>query len=158
MNCKVLFVLIFILVIVGTVWAFVKPQQSYESEVFSPNGVAIHGYDPVSFIDDSVKIKGIPALNYKWLGVDWYFSSETNLVKFKQSPEKYIPAYGGYCAFGVSRGYKASTEIDTWTLHEGKLYFNYNQRVKNSWMKGQQQYIQQADKNWLGIKNKNTKS
>lgn len=158
MNIKYLFILIFILVIVGTVWAFVRPQQSYQSEVFSPNGVAIHGYDVVSFFDDSVKMKGLQDFSYKWLGVDWYFSSVSNLNKFKQSPERYIPAYGGYCAYGVSRGYKASTEIDTWTLHEGKLYFNYNQRVKSSWLKNQLQYIQQADKNWIGIKNKNTKS
>jgi len=46
------------------------------------------------------------------------------LESFKKSPEKYAPQYGGYCANGADEGHKAPTQTDTWTIVNGKLYFN----------------------------------
>jgi hypothetical protein len=74
------------------------------------------------------------------------------LDSFKNSPEKFSPQYGGYCAYGMAEGHKAPTEADTWTLVDGKLYFNYNQQVKESWSKDIPTYIVQANQNWEQIK------
>jgi hypothetical protein len=67
-------------------------------------------------------------------------------------PEKYAPQYGGYCAYGTSEGHKAPTQAETWTIVNGKLYFNYNKQVKQMWMKDQAHRIEIADQKWPEVK------
>jgi YHS domain-containing protein len=138
-------------VFILTLMAHVRAQKA---EVYSPGGKAIKGYDPVAFFTDSKPVMGTDSLSYSWNGATWLFSSRQNLQRFKADPEKYAPQYGGYCAYGTSQGHKAPTEIDTWTILNDKLYFNYNQKVKQMWVKDQPGYIQKADKQWPELKNK----
>lgn len=123
------------------------------AEIFQKDGAAINGYDPVAFFSESKPVKGTSAFNYKWKDANWQFASKQNLDSFKASPEKYAPQYGGYCAYGTAKGHKAPTEIDTWTVLDGKLYFNYNQKVKTTWDKDRPNYIELANGNWGKIKN-----
>jgi hypothetical protein len=71
---------------------------------------------------------------------------------FAVDPEKYAPQYGGYCAYGTADGHKAPTETDTWTIDNNKLYFNYNQKVKELWNKDRPGLIKKADEQWPKIK------
>jgi YHS domain-containing protein len=125
-----------------------------KAAVFNTNGTAIHGYDAVAFFKAGKAEKGNTQFSYKWQDVNWQFASKENLEAFKVAPEKYAPQYGGYCAFGTADGYKAPTEIDTWTIAGDKLYFNYNKNVKVLWAKDQKNFIEKADKNWPEIKDK----
>jgi YHS domain-containing protein len=122
-------------------------------EVFQPNGKAIKGFDPVAFHTDKKPVVGNEAYSYKWKDAQWFFANQANLDSFKLAPEKYAPQYGGYCAFGTAEGHKAPTETDTWSVVDGKLYFNYNQDVKKMWSKDTKGYIEKADKNWPQIRN-----
>ena len=123
-----------------------------QSEIFAPGGKAINGYDPVAFFKASKAVKGADSLAYKYKDVTWLFSSQKNLAAFKEAPEKYVPQYGGYCAYGTAPGHKAPTQTDTWTVVNDKLYFNYNTKVNESWSKDQQNLIRTADQKWLGLK------
>jgi len=125
-----------------------------KSTVFIKNDAAINGYDAVAYFTESKPVKGNKQLSYRWMNADWYFSSRQNLDLFKASPDKYAPQYGGYCAYGCSRGYKASTEPDAWTIINNKLYLNYNTDVKETWLKDKANFIQKADKNWPSVKAK----
>jgi len=124
---------------------FVTAQKP---EVFSPDGVALRGYDVVAFFTERKPVKGFDSLQVKRNETIWYFSSKQNLDSFKADTARYIPQYGGYCAFGASRGYKAPTEIYTWTVIDNKLYFNYNAAVKQTWDKEPVMYIKLADEKW----------
>lgn len=121
-------------------------------EIFSPSGIAIGGYDVVSFFTDTKPVKGIEAYSTVWKESTWLFSSQQHLDSFKRSPEKYEPAYGGYCAYGTSRGYKAPAQADTWTILNDKLYFNYNLKVKEIWEKNRAAYIDSANSKWPVVK------
>ena len=125
-----------------------------KSAIFSSNGKAIRGYDPVSFFSESKAVPGSDTLTYSWQGATWLFSSQANRELFRTSPEKYAPQYGGYCAYGAADGHKAPTETDTWTILNNKLYFNYNKEVRQSWNKNRQALIEKADKQWPEIKDK----
>jgi YHS domain-containing protein len=125
-----------------------------KSAVFVHSGKAIRGYDPVAYFTEGKPVKGDVKLVYNWNKADWYFSSPKNLDLFKASPEKYAPQYGGYCAFGLSNGYKAPTDADAWTIENDKLYLNYNLQVRKEWNKGRQQRIKQADQNWPSVRDK----
>lgn len=125
-----------------------------KSAVYSKNGIALHGYDPVAFFISKEPRKGDSSIRFNWQGATWYFENQQNAQLFIANPSQYAPQYGGYCAFGASRGYKAPTAIDTWTIADGKLYFNYNQKVKTVWVKDQAAFINKADSNWTTIMNK----
>ena len=77
-----------------------------------------------------------------------------NLNSFSKNPDKYVPQYGGYCAYGMSEGHKAPTDPDAWTIVDGKLYLNYNKDVRTKWREDEKGRIDKADKNWPELKDK----
>src|SRR6187402_2177812 len=135
-------------------FSFILHAHAQKSEVYVVDGRAIKGYDPVAFITESKAVKGQDSLLYRWKDANWLFSSRKNLALFKANPDTYAPQYGGYCAYGTAMGHKAPTETDTWTVVDGKLYFNYNGKVKEMWVKDQPGFIQKADQQWPVIKDK----
>jgi len=126
--------------------------NAQKAEVFAPGGKAINGYDAVAFFKGSMAVKGADSLSYTYKDAKWLFSTRENLDAFKANPEHFAPQYGGYCAYGTSQGHKAPTEVDTWTIVDDKLYFNYNKKVKEVWTKDRQAFIEKADKQWPQIK------
>jgi YHS domain-containing protein len=126
--------------------------SAQESEIFAPQGIAIGGYDAVAFFTQSRPVKGTEEFSLQYKNAKWLFASKENLNEFTKSPKKYAPQYGGYCAYGTAQGHKASTEAETWTILNGKLYFNYNQQVKKTWSKDMQHFIEIADQNWPAVK------
>lgn len=129
-------------------------SYAQNSEIFNNKKGAINGYDAVAYFKESKPIKGDSQFNYQWKDANWYFSSKENLETFKENPEKYVPQYGGYCAYGTSEGHKAPTQPDAWTIVDGKLYLNYNKAVEVLWNKNQSELIKKADTNWDGVKGK----
>ena len=127
-------------------------SYAQHSEIFAPEGKAIKGYDVVAFFKESKPVEGADSLVYKYRQADWLFASRANLEAFKAEPEKFVPQYGGYCAYGTSEGHKAPTQAETWTIVDDKLYFNYNMKVKNNWSKKREERIEKADIQWPLIK------
>jgi 2,3-bisphosphoglycerate-dependent phosphoglycerate mutase len=87
--------------------------------------VAIHGYDVVSYIRDKKAVKGTFYKASIYQGITYYFSSNKNLNLFMVSPEKYLPQYGGWCAYGILSFDKNSIQdIDpeVFKIIEGKFY------------------------------------
>lgn len=110
--------------------------------------IAIGGFDAVSFFSGSRPRKGRAEFSHDWNGSKWYFSSAANQELFRQSPEKYAPQFGGYCAWAVSQGYAADGDPNVWKIVNGKLYLNYNRRIKEKWEAEQRILILKAEKNW----------
>lgn len=136
-----------------TTLAWVVPFFLFaQSEIFSSQDGAINGYDPVAFFKEMKAVKGKNEIVFEWKGATWHFASQENRKTFQADPERYVPQYGGYCAYGAAHGHKAATQADTWTLVGNKLYFNYNQDVKKDWMKDQKELIRKADINWNELK------
>ena len=69
--------------------------------------VAIQGYDPVAFFTDNRPVKGNPQLQSEYRGARYYFATSEHKAAFDKDPAKYEPQFGGYCAYGVSRGSRA---------------------------------------------------
>ncbi|MEO7531134.1 MAG: YHS domain-containing (seleno)protein [Sediminibacterium sp.] len=128
--------------------------SAQKSEIFAPGGKAIRGYDPVAFFKESKPVMGTDSFSMVWKEANWLFSTKENMQAFKENPEKFCPQYGGYCAYGTSEGHKAPTQADTWTIAGDKLYFNYNTKVKQMWMKDQEILIKKADVQWMDLKTK----
>jgi len=127
-------------------------SSAQTSEIFAPDSIAVRGYDVVAFFTDSHAVKGSASFKYKWKNAEWWFATQRNLDLFKANPAMYEPQYGGWCAYGLSRGYKASTIAETWHIENGKLYFNYNQKVKAAWQKDKERFIDSANRKWPQVR------
>lgn len=119
-----------------------------EPEVFQKSGVAIRGYDPVAYFTEKKPVKGKASFTAAYKGATWRFASAENRALFVANPAKYAPVYGGYCAYAVANGATAPTDPDAWTVHEGKLYLNYNQRIRRTWSRDIPGNVAKANANW----------
>jgi len=81
----------------------------------------------------------------------YLFSTEENMKTFKKSPAKYVPAYGGYCAYGAAVGKKFNGDPEVWKIVDGTLYLNLNEDVSKIWNKDVPGNIAKADTNWKTI-------
>ena len=64
---------------------------------------------------------------------------------------KYLPAYGGFCAFGVCLGVLFPVEIDTWEIVDGRLVLQYRLDIKKKFEENKNENILKANDNWLKI-------
>lgn len=120
--------------------------------VFQADGAAIRGYDPVAYFTQDGPVKGKPEHAFEHSGATWYFASAENRDTFAADPEKYAPAYGGYCAWAVSQGYTAPVDPDAWSVRDGRLYLNYSKVVRARWALDKDGNIAAADRNWPGLR------
>lgn len=114
----------------------------------SPDGVAIRGYDPVAYFRDGAPRLGKPEFSVRRGSATWRFASAEHKALFEADPERYLPAYGGFCAYGTSRGYLVKIEPEAWSIVDGRLYLNYDLGVRETWARRTKTYIARADGNW----------
>lgn len=124
------------------------PSYAAEPPVYSEDGVAINGYDPVAYFTESKPVEGSAEFTSQYDGGTFRFASAENRDLFVADPAAYAPQYGGYCAYAVSRGYTATTSPNAWTVHDGKLYLNFNRTVRALWSRDIPGNIQKGDANW----------
>ena len=109
---------------------------------------AIKGYDTVAYFTEGKPVEGKSEFTTEYNEATWLFSSQKNLDLFLANPEKYAPQYGGYCAYAVSQGQTAPIKPELFTIHEGKLYLNYSEKINDRWLDNKEAFIVDADKNW----------
>ncbi|OEY65337.1 YHS domain-containing (seleno)protein [Marinobacter sp. X15-166B] len=115
------------------------------------SNTAAGGYDVVAYFNRAQPVEGSDAIRYSYQGADWLFTSVENLEAFRNNPEKYAPAYGGYCAWAVSQGNLVKGDPQHWTIKDGRLYLNYSKSVQEAWLADTERFIQQADQQWPQI-------
>ncbi len=117
-------------------------------------GFAIHGYDPVSYSQEGGPVLGKQDFQTTWGGAKWRFSTNENLQSFQADPEKYVPANGGYCTFGVVLGKKFDGDPQVWSSNEGRYHLFLNEDVKEKFFQDTEGNFSKVSSNWPGIKAK----
>jgi len=119
------------------------------------SGLAIQGYDPVSYFTKNKAEKGSSKYSSSYLGITYYFSSDANKKTFLANPSKYEPQYGGWCAYAMGySGKKVEVDPETFKIIDGKLYLFYNSFFNNTltdWNKDEKNLKAKADKNWSNL-------
>jgi YHS domain-containing protein len=114
------------------------------------NGL-LEGYDPVSYFGGK-PLEGKEDIKLAYHGVAYHFASQDNLNQFKTNPEKYEPAYGGWCAYAMGEtGEKVKIDPETYKIVDGKLYLFYNFWGNNTlkdWNKNEKKLKAKGDQNW----------
>ena len=97
-------------------------------------------------------MKGSLEFRADYQGSTFQFVSAAHRDVFTADPEKFIPQYGGYCAYGMAKGYPASIDPAAFTVVGDKLYLNYSETVRSRWLTDAPGYIRKADANWPDVK------
>ena len=121
--------------------------------VNAARGLAVAGHDPVAYFTDARAMPGRPDVTAQHDGATYRFASTANRDAFRANAEKYLPQYGGYCAFGLARGYKAVIDPTAFTIAGGRLYLNYNAAIQDQWRRQQEADIRLGDANWPKVMN-----
>lgn len=120
-----------------------------ESPAFNTTyGLAIRGFDPVAYFTENKALKGLPNITVQYDGAIYEFATEQNKAQFLASPAKYIPQYGGFCAWATSQGYKADVDPHAFAINDGKLYLNFSAHFRDEFQKDAAGNVRKADVNW----------
>jgi YHS domain-containing protein len=115
-------------------------------------GLAVHGHDVVAYFTDGAPTLGSAEFSAVYEDATYRFASEENLDAFEADPAKYVPAYGGFCAYGVAVGKKFDGDPRFWKVVDGRLYLNLNRDIQAKWTEDIPGNIVEANANWAEIR------
>ncbi len=110
-------------------------------------GLAVQGYDVVSYQEGKAE-RGTKDYVVELAGVTWRFTTRDHLRQFTAEPDRYLPAYGGFCAYSVSRGYPVTADPKSFAVRRGKLYLLFDPAVKLVWEQNERSFAEKADRYW----------
>lgn len=111
-------------------------------------GIAVRGTDVVAYVTEGRPVRGRAEFAHAWRGATWRFASAAHRDLFAADPERYAPAYGGFCAYAVSEGYTAPIDPAAWRIVEGRLFLNFDRSVQRRWEADIPGRIARADAAW----------
>ncbi len=119
------------------------------------DGVALSGYDAVAYFVDGKPLKGSASHRSVYAGAIYYFASAEHKAVFETDPSRYIPAYGGWCAYAASINKLSPVDPERWEIVDGRLILQHNQKAWDLWHEDASGNLVKADHNWPGLVDKN---
>ncbi len=124
------------------------------------DNVVLGGYDVVAYHTEDRAVRGKAEHTVTHEGAKFYFASAENMAAFRKESGKYLPKFGGYCAFGVAaQKAKAPTDPRTFKIYNGELLLFYNDlyqgqpvNTKVMWNQNEKQLYTQAVSTWKTLK------
>ena len=116
----------------------------------SSSNLAVQGYDVVSYFSGTLT-KGREYMKSEVLGVVYYFSSEQNKTFFDKNPKRYIPKYGGWCAYAMAKGEQVEVNPEAYLIQNDSLYLffkTYFINTQTKWQAHPEFFQEKADANW----------
>lgn len=117
-------------------------------------GLALRGYDPVSYFKAGKPVQGSAKFSATHEGATYHFASAENRDAFKASPAKYAPAFGGFCAMGAVMEKKLDGDPNLWRIVDNTLYLNVGAPAQKRWLEDTSGNIKKANEIWPKIKEK----
>jgi YHS domain-containing protein len=127
-----------------------KPVPKARTNV-DGDGVSLKGYDPVAYFTRHQAVKGNPAIQTRFGGAIYHFVSVADKVAFSKNPSKYVPQYGGFCAYHVSKGELKDSDPAAFFIYKGKLYVCSDADGAKEFRSSMDENIRKADENWVPL-------
>jgi|GEM_PF-74420 len=130
-----------------------KPSRAYyNSRDLPANGVALQGYSPVSYFTKGRAEPGNPRFRVEINGATYFLTSSAQVEQFKKDPNRYEPAYGGWCAYGMAIEDKFPVDPKSFKIVNDKLLLflnNENIDALKLWNHGKEtEFTRKANKYW----------
>lgn len=131
-------------------------SKENQPEIYQKDNIALDGYDPVAYFTDNEAVKGSNEYRCEYKGAIFHFSSKENQDAFIENSAKYVPAYGGWCAYAVAeKSTKMAPDPTAFKIQDGKLLLFYDNFITNiqggllkKWDKDPEDHKERADDNW----------
>jgi len=108
---------------------------------------AASGFDVVSY-HSGQPLRGSGDHVARYDGATYVFASEANKQAFESEPSRYVPAFGGYCSYGVSLGHEFVADPCVWEIVDGRLYLNKDPKIQGIWKADRDENIRKANEEW----------
>lgn len=129
-----------------------RPLMDTTSFNLDDSNVALHGYSPVSYIDEGQARQGSPDHRVEHNGVAYYLTSESEVERFQRDPDRYQPAFGGWCAFGMSVDKRFRIDPEKFKVVDGRLLVFLNDLETDAlglWEQGDDaELLKRAEEAW----------
>lgn len=127
--------------------------QDNKANNIDNSNIALQGYSPVSYLDLGLAQKGVKQYKSEYQKVVYYFTTAEQKAAFDKNPTKYLPQYGGFCAFGIYAGAKFRPDPNKFIVKDGKYFlFLYNLELdaQQLWLaeNNHQKLVNVANTNW----------
>jgi hypothetical protein len=134
----------------GSLMAVAGPAFAGKPVVYTGviDGVGAGGYDVVAYQTQEAAVPGDEAITATHEGVTYRFATEANRERFTADPQRFLPQFGGYCAWAVSQGYTAHGDPEAWSVVGDRLYLNYSKGVRSQWQRDAKGNIAKGEANW----------
>ena len=119
-------------------------------------GLALSGYDPVAYWDEggAAPALGLAELQAEHGGVHYRFATEAHRATFLAAPERFEPAYGGWCAYSMSLDERRHADPLAFRVARGRLFVFADpdlMQVDEGWVEHETEAIAKADTFWRGF-------
>ena len=111
------------------------------------DNIAVSGYDLVSYFDARAELGSEDFASY-YQDATYLFSSAAHVQQFESDPKRFLPAYGGYCAYGVAMGKRLPIDPSVFDVVAGRLYLLLNRATQKTWQLNRDNNIIIADQLW----------
>ena len=115
-------------------------------------GLAIDGYDPVSYFVDGTPRQGRPDFELRSSGTTWRFVNEGNMAAFVADPEVYAPQFGGHDPLAIVRGAATPGHPLLWVIAENRLYLFYSEQARAAFASDPDSAIDAAERYWPNVR------
>ncbi len=134
--------------------AAVRPALAISERVIKDpfSGVAIGGYDPVTYFIESEPELGDPEIEVEWGGAYFVFVNQGNASAFRDAPSVFVPAYGGYGVLGVSRGVPQEGDPRVYVTRGRRLFFFYSVADREAFLADPEGITALADSKWPAVR------
>ena len=112
------------------------------------NGVILKGYDPVAYFTRHQAVKGNPSIQTRFGGAIYHFSSVADKAAFDKNPSRYVPQYGAFCAYHMSKKELRDSDPTVFFIYKGKLYVCADTNAMKEFGSNMDESIRRADENW----------
>jgi hypothetical protein len=131
-----------------------QPLRAATSEriVADPHsGIALHGYDPVSYFIDGGPRAGASEFEHRHAGLVWRFRSAANRAAFVAEPERYIPVFGGHDAAAAADGRPVPGSPLLYAIEDGRLYLFSHAQSRLRFMAQPAEVLALAQERWPAL-------
>jgi hypothetical protein len=119
--------------------------------VNAATGLALSGVDPVAYFVDGKPVFGSPDLELTRFGTIWRFRNQGNRAAFVQSPEIYMPQFGGYDPVAILRGRAVPGHPLIWSVKNERLYLFYDEADRAAFQADPDRIIATAARRWPAL-------
>lgn len=128
--------LIILTLLILNVWTLGHASEATMTRT-NAQGLGIDGYSPVSYFEHNRAELGSAEYEWSWDGVRYRFTSQNQLQQFKQNPEQYLPAHGGWCSLMLSgSGNLTPANPESFTIVDGQLLLFWQGEYKGQHISG----------------------